>query len=198
VLRYKAPAGYVSLGIWNDLGPAENGPDNDRFKFATLSAGFTGLRYLTLGFWSGTNVGDSRPRNIRDRAGVTFIAKYRRSFAEAEFGWAQDRFDKGPYNRSLGGYALYAYSLSKNWQLVGRYDEWDPSVHGGIVGPGGPTIGRDRHNLREYTVGFNYYIRSHSAKIQVNYVIDDTQGNGISFFGVRRQLLLTNYQASWY
>jgi hypothetical protein len=173
-------------------------PDTDRFKFATLSTTFTGLRHVSVGVWSGHNFGDFRPRNIRDRAGATLIVRSGRHFAESEFAWAEDRFNSGPRNRALGGYALYAYALSDKWQLVGRYDEWDPSIHGGLVGAGGPNIGRDRHNLREYTFGFNYFMRAHSAKIQVNYVIDDTQGNGIGFFGVRRQLLLTNFQTAWY
>ena len=198
VARYRGALANVSVGIWNDNGAAENSVDNDRFKFGTLAANFTGVRYLTFGLWGGHNIGDYQPRNIRDRAGATLILNYHRSFAEGEFVYAEDRFNNGPRNRAMGGYALYAYSLSKRWQLVGRYDEWDPSVHGGVIGPGGPTVGRDRHNLREYTFGVNYYIRGHNAKIQLNYIIDDTQGNGVAFFGARRQILLSNFQTAWY
>jgi hypothetical protein len=202
-LKYAGSLANGMVGIWNDNGVDQNGVGTDRFKFVDGNFYFTGIRHLTLGVWGGTKIGDFRPRNIRDRAGATIKFDYGRHSAEAEFAAADDssstgaapQVSNGLRSRSLGGYALYAYALSPQWQFVGRYDEWDPSVHGGSVN--GVLIPVRNHNLKEYTVGVNYYFRSHNAKIQVNYIIDDIQGNGYAFFGTRRQVLLGNYQVAW-
>ena len=200
VARYQGALGNVALGIWDDNGLAQNSVAGDRFKFATFTGYFTGLRHITLGVWGGAKIGDFRPRNIRDRAGATLKVEYGRHSAEAEFAIARDRslqntLGTAADTRSLGGYALYAYALSPTWQFVGRYDEWDPSVHGGVVS--GATISPTKHNLREYTFGVNYYMKSHNAKIMVNYIIEDPQSGGIGFWGYRRQLLLSNFQTAW-
>jgi hypothetical protein len=202
-VRYAGTLANSFVGIWDDNGVDQNGPSTDRFKFLAGNFYFTGLRHFTFGIWGGTKIGDFRPRNIRDRAGATLKVQYGRHLAEAEFAYAVDRSitgiaplaTNGLETRAMGGYALYAYSLSPKWQFVGRYDEWDPSIHGGIVN--GVAIARGNHNLREYTVGVNYNISPSGTKIQVNYIIDDTQGGGNSFFGTRRQVLLGNYQVAW-
>jgi hypothetical protein len=197
VARYQGALANVSVGIWDDNSVDQNTVATDRFKFTSFNGNFTGIRYLTLGIWGGSKIGDFRPRNIRDRAGATVKFNYGRHFAEAEFGYAQDRTGTGPAPRSLGGYALYAYSVGPTWQFVGRYDEWDPSVHGGSLGAGLPVLAATNHNLREYTLGVNYYIHGNNAKIQLNYIIDDTQGNGVAFWGTRRQVLLSNFQTAF-
>ena len=194
--------GIVSAGLWNSNGAQQNTVDNDRFKFGTLSAYLTAIRHVTVGVWGGMNVGDFRPRNILDRFGSTLIVNYGRHLFEAEGAYTQDRNVVNPPGtvipatlRGLGGYALYAYTLSPSWSFVGRYDEWDPAIHGGS--PGGVPITAAKHNLREYTVGMNYFLKGHNSKIQVNYIVDDTQHAGNAFFGTRRQLLLTNFQTAW-
>jgi polyhydroxyalkanoate synthesis regulator phasin len=203
LVRYSGALANGLIGIWNDNGVAQNGTGDDRFKFLDFNLYFTGLRHVSLGVWGGTKIGDFRPRNLRDRAGATVKLDYGRHSAEAEFAIADDRSTTGVAplattglrSRSMGGYALYAYMLSPQWQFVGRYDEWDPSIHGGLVN--GVVLTRGNHNLKEYTIGANYYFRSHSAKIQVNYIIDDTQRGGYAFFGTRRQVLLGNYQVAF-
>jgi len=203
LVRYTGSIANGMIGIWNDNGVAQNSTSLDRFKFVDANFYFTGIRHWTVGVWGGTKIGDFRPRNIRDRAGATVKAEYGRHFVEAEFAYTDDRSNTGlaPLattglrSRGLGGYALYAYSLSPVWQFVGRYDEWDPAVHGGTVN--GVAVARNNHNLREYTFGFNYFMRGHNAKIQLNYIIDDIQGGGYAFFGTRRQVLLGNYQVAW-
>ena len=203
LVRYAGAMANGIIGIWNDNGVAQNGLAGDRFKFLDANFYFTGLRHFTFGVWGGTKIADFRPRNIRDRAGATIKVEYGRHMAEAEFAFADDRSITGAAplaanglrTRAMGGYALYAYTLSPQWQFVGRYDEWDPSIHGGTVN--GVAIARGSHNLKEYTLGANYYFRSHNAKIQLNYIIDDTQRGGYAFFGTRRQLLLGNFQTAW-
>jgi len=205
VLKYSGALANGTIGIWNDNGVAQNSVGLDRTKFLDFNLYFTGLRHFTVGIWGGSKIGDSRPRNLRDRAGATLKIEYGRHLLESEFAYTVDRSNigtgtaplatNGIRNRAMGGYALYAYTLSPQWQFVGRYDEWDPSIHGGAVN--GAAIAPGNHNLREYTIGTNYYFRSHNAKIQVNYIIDDTQSGGVAFFGTRRQVLLGNYQVAF-
>jgi hypothetical protein len=203
MVKYAGAMANGMIGIWNDNGVAQNSVGLDRTKFLDFNLYFTGLRHWTFGVWGGAKIGDFRPRNLRDRAGATIIAQYGRHMLESEFAYTVDRSitgtaplaTNGLETRAMGGYALYAYTLSPQWQFVGRYDEWDPSIHGGTVN--GAAITRGHHNLREYTIGGTYYFRSHNAKIQLNYIIDDTQGGGYAFFGTRRQILLSNYQVAW-
>jgi hypothetical protein len=195
MLKYEGAIAKGHLGIFDDNGQTQNALDNDRNKFFDYSAYYSGIRHLTLGVWGGTTIGDARPKVTRDRFGFTAIWQSGPHFLEAEAGYTRDSAAGGPKTTGTGGYVLYAHNLSRKWQLVGRYDEWDPAVHGGTVG--GVALPVSHHNLREYTIGFNYYLRAHNAKIQVNYIIEDTQGNGYNFFGLRRSLLITNFQISY-
>ncbi len=199
VLKYENSMGRVAIGIWNDNGATQNSVDNDRTKFATFSAFYTGTRHLTLGLWGGTNVDTVHPKPSRDRAGGTIKYESGPHTFEAEGAYTLDQASTaGIAGRSigLGGYALYAHNLSRKWQIVAKYDIWNPSVHGTTAGS--TTLGgAGGHNLKEYTIGVNYYLRSHNAKVQLNFIDEDTQSNGLSFFGVRRQLFLSNYQISF-
>ena len=197
LIRYTAPAGTVIFGVWNDNGLNLNGVDTNRSKFATATAYFTGIRHFTIGAWGGSNIGDYKPRDLRDRIGATLKYESGRHIAEAEFAYTVDRAGASNANRNkaMGGYAFYGYSMSPVWQFVGRYDEWDPAIHGG--NPSGVTVGPKDHNAREYTVGVNYFILKHNAKIQANYIIDDIQHGGYNFFGLRRQSVLLNFQTAF-
>ena len=200
LLRYQSKFGNASLGIFNNVGVDQNITSTDRQKFATASAYLTAIRHVTLGVWGGAEIGDFRPRNNRERAGATLIVQGGPHFFESEFGYAHDHGVAGTplqlNNYAAGGYALYAYTLSPKWQLVGRYDEWDPSIHGGTP-LAGITVAPGNHNLREYTFGFNYYMRSHNAKIQLNYIRDDVSVGGVNFFGKQRNVLLSNFQVAF-
>lgn len=206
VMRYKAPVGNINLGIWNDNGATQNTVDNDRTKFFNLVANYTGTRNLTVGLFGGTNIDNVHPKPSRDRAGYTFLYHNGPHFFETEGAYTLDQSAvPGVAGRSigLGGYALYAYSLSRKWQLVGRLDEWDPAVHG-TSAAGIALGGASHHNLNEYTVGINYYITGSGAyqnqantKIQLNFIDEDTQHNGNAFWGVRRQMILTNYSVGF-
>ena len=199
VMRYKTSDVNLSVGIWNDNGPQQNTVDGDRTKFATVTANYTGLRGLNAGLFAGTNVDNAHPKPSRDRAGYTLLYQVGPHIFEAEGAYTLDQSaTAGVAGRTigLGGYFLYAHSISKKWQLVARYDEWNPSVHGTTAGS--VTLGgANSHNLKEYTFGVNYYIKNNNSKIQLNYIGEDTQKNGVSFFGVRRQLLLSNFSVGF-
>ena len=160
VMRYKAPAGNINLGIWNDNGATQNTIDSDRTKFANIVANYTGTRNLIAGVFGGTNIDNVHPKPSRDRAGYTLLYHNGRHFFESEGAYTLDQSAvPGTAGRSigLGAYGLYAYSLTSKWQLVARVDEWNPALHGSVAG--GVTLGgTSQHNLNEYTLGVNYYL----------------------------------------
>ncbi len=200
VLRYSGAKASAMVGIWDDNGVTQSAVDNDRNKFLDANAYFTGIRHLTLGLWGGSNIDDYRPRAKRDRAGATIKWESGPHTFEAEGAYTLDQ-GAGAATRTigLGGYALYAHTLNKRVQFVARYDEWDPAVHGGTTTglATNQTFAISHHNLREYTLGVNYFLRGHNSKIQLNYIDVDTQGNGYAFFGSRRQILLSNFQTAF-
>jgi hypothetical protein len=199
-LRYNSALGNAMIGIWNDNGVTQDIVDTDRSKFLDANLYFTGIRHLTLGVWGGTNIGDYRPGTKRDRVGATLKWESGPNLFEAEGAYTLDQASGGPtHTLGLGGYALYAHTLNRSLQFVARYDEWDPAIHGGITNglATNVTIAASHHNLREYTIGVNYYLRGHNSKIQLNYIDVDTQGNGYGFFGARRQILLSNFQTAF-
>jgi len=198
-LRYRSGVGSLMLGIWNDNGATQNSVDTDRQKFFDYNVYYTGIRHVMLGVWGGMNVDNISPAisDTRSRLGGTLILQGGPHFFEVEYGYADDAVKA---NRTLadGGYALYAYALTKRWQIVGRFDEWDPAIHGGATNTNpAVSIPPTDHNLKEYTFGINYYIRGSFAKIQLNYIKDDVGKNGVGFFGRSRGILLTNFQTAF-
>jgi hypothetical protein len=206
LLRYATGFGNLGLGIWDDNGATQNMVDNDRQKFWSYNAYLTAIRHLMIGVWGGTNVGDSRPGTIRDRAGATFLWQSGPHYFEVEGAYTRDGSTLGliPATHTapamgttigMGGYALYAHRLSRRWQLVGRFDIWDPAYHGGTTTTG-LVIPYSAHKMREYTLGITYYILKDS-KLQFNYIREDPEPGAVAFFGEQRTLFLTNYQVSF-
>ena len=213
MLKFANKQGNITLGLFNDNGATQNSVDTDRSKFAMFNAYFKGIPHWTFGAWGGTKVGDTKNTDInsnvaRDRLGATVIYQAGPSFFEAEGAYTRDylhssnaKLNQGSSAR--GGYLLYAYSVNPKWQIVGRYDIWDPAYQAGLNQTGATPIGfgspilRAHHNLREYTIGINHYFSGHKAKIQLNYIWEETDSNGVAFFGSRRQLLLANFQTAF-
>lgn len=201
MLRYKSPRFEAFAGIWNDNGLNQNVVDSNRLKF--LSGGFFihTLRHFTFGFWGGKNIGSQSPEEIRDRFGPTMLFESGPHTVEMELAYSRDFMTPSPGAARLGsisrgGYVLYAFKLSHKWQLVGRYDEWDPAKNdnSNAMLENGILIPRGNHKLKEYTIGINYYIHDRNAKIQLNYIRDDVEENGGGFFGNPRSILLSNFQ----
>ena len=57
-----------------------------------------------------------------------------------------------------GWYVTLGYHINKKWEVLARYDEFDPDK----------TI--CANNKREYTFGVNYYIKGQALKLLLNYV----------------------------
>lgn len=216
MLRFSNRFGKAMIGVFNGNGDAQTNVDGDRSKFAVFNAYYTGIRHLTLGVWGGNNFGDSHPAAGRERLGYTFLYQNGPHFFESEGANARDYAAgngiPGQGARSRGAYTMYGYSFARKWQVVGRYDIWDPAYLAGqfgtpqttLVGFGTPIL-RANHDMREYTVGLNYYLYGRKAdgafdqraKIQFNYIWEDPETNAVAFFGKRREILLTNFQAAF-
>jgi len=208
-LRYGSAPFRLLLGIWNDNGLTEDRVDIDRFKFFSYAAYLTLFRHLTLGVWGGTNVGTSSPRPIRDRFGVTFLWQSGPHFFESELALSRDSVPPMPgfaerASTTEDAYFLYAYRFSRQWEFVIRYENINPFENtrveneGGLgFLPDGTVIRALDHKLKEYTLGFTYYLNGNNAKIQLNYVREDVEIYGPVFFGKPRNILLVNYQAAF-
>ena len=203
VLKLRTSRIKGSVGIWNDNGATTNIVDNNRLKFLSGSLFLSTLRYFTFGIWGGTNIGDFRPRERRDRAGGTLLFQGGPHTFEIEGAYARDIAPGADPTKAgsiaLGWYGLYAYRLSRKWQLVMRYDIWDPAQHdtGSTTTESGVLIPQGDHKLKEYTFGITYNISSAGSKIQLNYIREDVEKNGTVFFGVPRSILLTNFQTAF-
>ena len=171
VLKLRTSRIKGSLGIWNDNGATTNIVDNNRLKFLSGSLFVSTLRYFTFGIWGGTNIGDFRPRERRDRAGGTLLFQAGPHTFEIEGAYARDIAPGADPTKAgsiaLGWYGLYAYRLSRKWQLVMRYDIWDPAQHdtGSTTTESGVLIPQGDHKLKEYTFGINYNISASGSKI---------------------------------
>ena len=177
--------------------------DNNRQKFLSSSIFVSTLRYFTFGIWGGTNIGASRPAEKRDRAGGTFLYQGGPHTFEIEGAYARDvAAGANPAKAgsiAVGWYGLYAYRLSRKWQLVARYDIWDPAQHdnGSTTAESGVLIPQGNHKAKEYTLGVTYYLPVSGSKIQLNYIREDVEQNGSVFFGIPRNILLTNFQTAF-
>lgn len=203
VLRLKTSRINASVGLWNDNGGTQNMVDNNRLKFFSGTFFLSTLRHFTLGIWGGTNVGTYRPREQRDRAGATFLFQGGPHYFEVEAAYARDIAAVANPARAgsiaIGGYALYAYRVAPRWQVVIRYDVWDPAQHdtGDSFTESGAFIPRTNHKTKEYTFGINYNLSPSGSKVQLNYIREDVEVNGAGFFGIPRNLILTSVQAAF-
>ena len=203
VLKLRTSRIKASVGIWNDNGATTNVVDNNRLKFLSGTVFVSTLRHFTFGIWGGTNIGDYRPREQRDRAGGTFLFESGPHTIEIEGAYARDiaatADPKKAGSIGVGFYALYAYRISRKWQVVVRYDVWDPAQHdlGDSVTESGVFIPQDNHKLKEYTFGINYNISKAGSKLQLNVIRDDVERHGGDFFGSPRTILLTNFQTAF-
>ena len=200
VLKVRTPRISGAFGIWHDNGANTNTVDRNRTKFVTGSVFVSTLRHFTVGLWGGTNIGGSRNDEIRDRAGGTFLFRGGPHTLEIEGAYARDiaagTGPDRPGSIALGWYGVYAYRLTRRWELVGRFNEWDPAQRdrADSMTESGVFIRQGDHKLKEYTLGAAYYLSNAGSKIQVNYIREDVEVNGTSFFGVPRTILLTSFQ----
>jgi hypothetical protein len=173
-----------ALALLNDSGPRQNTTDNNR-KDLLYRAVYKGLRYTRIGV-NGTVATESfgASKVPRQRFGGDLTVHYGPHIFEFEYAYAKDA-PAGATIRAEGGYALYAYQINSRLQLVARGEIWNPN------------LGVSNVSERDYTLGLNWYLRGHNAKIQLNWVRKDIDSGAPSFLGPARTLLLTNFQTAW-
>lgn len=205
-LRFRFTDVHGFVGLWNSLGDTGGLTFGGNQKFIDGALYADIVPHLTLGIWGGRSVGGSGDQEDRERAGVTLLYRNGRHFIESEVAYTRDYAAGAPApgktgSLGRGGYVLYGYRLSPQWQLVGRYDNWDPAKQTVFTGvattESGVTIPRSNHKLREYTMGVNYTVPHRDARIQFNYIREDTEENGGVFFGAPRSLLFVNLQLGY-
>ena len=205
-LRYRFTGIHGFVGIWNSLGDTDGLTFGGGTKFIDGALYIDPVPHLTLGIWGGRNVGGSGPVEDRERYGTTMLYRNGRHVVEAEVAYTRDYAAGAPApgrtgSLGRGGYLFYAYRLSPTWQLVARYDNWDPAKQTYFTGvattESGITIPRSNHKLREWTMGVNYNVPRRDARIQLNYIREDTEENGIGFFGIQRTLVFLNLQLGY-
>jgi hypothetical protein len=168
-----------AIGVFNEGGTGQNTLDtNDQKAFIGRAALFP-VKDLRVGVYGGR----SGTKNVaRDRLGGELSYRWGPHVVEAEYVSTKDA---PPAVTGRGWYALYAYDLTPHWQLVARYEEWDPD------------IGSTRDLEQDVTVGVNYLIERYNVKFQVNYVHKDIDDAAPSYLGRTRDLVLVNAQVSF-
>ena len=202
--RFTDVRGFV--GLWNRLGDTEGLSFSGGRKFLDGAVYLDVVPHLTLGVWGGRNVGGKGAVEDRERSGITLLYRNGRHFFEGEVAYTRDYAAGAPApgrtgSLGRGGFLLYGYRLTPQWQVVGRYDNWDPAKQTVFTGvattESGIPIPRSNHKLREYTFGVNYTVPRRDARVQFNYVREDTEENGSGFFGVPRSLIFLNLQVGY-
>ena len=182
-IRYTAPWSMdVRAGVFNSLGGNDNAADRDDRKglMGQITAAPAFLRGIILTTSGGVSVGssDTLPSSNRISAGGAYAGHgltLRSEYLQGEEA-GTDR---------VGYYGLAAYRIHPRVEFVTRYDVWNPDT--------------DRVtsavSLREtdYTGGITYFIDSHLAKLQVNYMRKTFENTALS----ARNVVIVNAQAAW-
>ncbi len=116
-------------------------------------------KYGTLKIGGGLQAGNRN--NTYCVTGAYIGYEYKRFIANFE--WANANGYNGPVGYSVdkhasGFYTTVGYMLTKKLQMLLRYDEFDPNKD--IA----------HNNKREYSLGFNYFIKGQGLKLILNYV----------------------------
>ncbi len=202
-VRFQFTDVHGFVGLWNSLGDTQGLTFGGDQKFIDGALSLDVVQHLTLGVWGGRSVGGSGTVEDRERSGVTLLYRNGKLFFESEVAYTRDYAAGAPGpgkagSLARGGYLLAGYRLTPQWQIVGRYDNWDPAKQTHFTGvattESGIAIPMSNHKLREYTFGVNYNIPHRDARVQINYIREDTEENGAGFFGVPRSLFFINLQ----
>lgn len=195
MLRYTGGKVEGQAGVFNDAGNRQNQTDDNNAKEFMVHVQYRGLGPLVLGAYQEISGGVNGPRETpRKRLGFEAAFEKGRHYLQAEVARAEDN---EPAVRSEGGYALYAYHFSPAWQAVVRGDYWNPNRD---------LSGDVSNTERDLTLGLNYFLAGHNAKIQFNYTRKDitgpmnTAGTGpaaLPSLGRDRSQYLLNFQQAF-
>lgn len=172
----------LSVGLFDGSGEVMNAVDANDQKVVVVNAAtpVAWLKGLTLGASGVYGAPPNSEHARRDRLGG--LVEFARGplTTRGEYIRGVD----GDVHR-LGYYGLVAYKLSSAFELVHRYDFFDPDVR--------RTASSSDDGATELLAGLNYYIAGHNAKLQLNGVERRWRHD---LLPPSRHLLL-NVQTSW-
>lgn len=184
-IRAKAAKAEGTLAILNDSGSSMNSSNDDNRLDTMYRLVYEGLANTHLGV-AGTLLNSSTGRNKTPfkRLGFELAWTPSNHIVEAEYGLALDA-PGGSAIRSRGGYICYVHRCNPSLDLVARFDQWIPD-----------TAVSDNIE-RDYTLGANWYLKQHGAKLQLSLVRKVVGANAPSFLGTSRTLIMTNAQIAY-
>lgn len=128
-------------------------------SFGIKPLGMTNGKYGKLLIGGGLDAGNSDSHYAVGSAYVDY--EYKRLNATVEYGSADGSNGSTGFttNRSEGINGTIAYRITPKWQVLVRYDQFDPN--------------KDKKNdiRREYTAGINYFLKEQSLRLMLNYTV---------------------------
>lgn len=152
--------GYLSTRDLQDFGEGAEFISWVNFKPFNKQEGSI---FRNLKFGGGIDTG-RRDGNNYNVAGLGASWDYKKVFADFECATADG--SNGPsysLKHTRGLYTTLGYNINKKWQILGRYDVFDPDK-------------TKSNNLKtQYTAGINYYVIGQRLKFVLNYVLEQNQ-----------------------
>jgi hypothetical protein len=191
LLRLTSKYADGQVGVFDDGGNRQNNLDDNDQKEVFVHLDVKPVSGLLIGGYQEITGGVNGARvTPRFRSGAEMTWQFGPHTIEAEYAFARDNT---PAINSEGGYFLYAYSLSRMWQFVGRVGAWNPN--------------RDLHSPKlvqqfDFLAGVNYYLNGHNSKLQFNWERLNTNGPvadspTTAFLGPTRDQFLVNFQQAF-
>lgn len=148
-----------AVGVYN--GEGQNKSDANDGKMLVGRLAVSPLKGLHFGVAHVNNeVGAAEVDSVRTGFETKYAIGRASVYGEYAFG-ESDGKDKETY------YVTATYSVLDNVQLAARYDWYDPDTD------------KDDDSATERTVGINYFIAKHNAKVQLNYVFRGEEGASV-------------------
>ncbi|MBQ8475437.1 hypothetical protein IJ531_00080, partial [bacterium] len=121
-------------------------------------------KYGNLNLAGGYNAGSRNSKDFQVTS-AAILYDYKNLWFRAEYGYADGSNGyNGMTTKKREGYnATLGYYLTKKFEIVARYDDFNPDKK------------IKQNNTKEYSAGMNYYILGQGMKLMLNYVYCDNQ-----------------------
>ncbi len=128
-------------------------------SFGIKPLAFANGKYGNLLLGGGLNAGNAESNYTVGSAYVDY--EYKRFNATIEYGSADGSNGSTGFtkNQSEGINGTIAYRVTPKWQVLARYDQFDPNKN------------KANDIRREYTAGVNYFIKEQALKLMLNYTL---------------------------
>lgn len=122
------------------------------------------LKNLKIG--AGANYGRNDGQYTVLTTGVKW--DYDKFYFAGEYGYANGYNGSLGYsqNKAQGFNATLGYNLTEKWQLLGRYDYFNPNT------------AKSDNNVQQYTMGVNYFVLKERLRLGANYIFEQNKKQG--------------------